>query len=385
MNKYNEKSFNIFIIIIIVGIFLRFIVMTLGSNYDFESYCIVGEIAGNFRNVYAETSRYNYGPIFFVIQGLLCNISKILAKLGGVEWQNVFRVLMVTTLTIADLGITGLIAENYSIKKAEFFFLNPVSIFITGYHNQFDNIAILLALLCMNYYNEDENVTKNDMLFILFFTLSLITKHIMCFIPIFILLSKNLPLKKKMLYAFVPPILFLMSFIPFALSSKEAFQGIVNNVFLYRSSSNSPLLSPLYSLLKIGNGPRLYVYIAMLIIFAVLLRNEHFERILLTYTIAMVAFSSSLANQYLAIPMAALCILNSGVIYDLYCLLSVLFFTLETNGLALNWLVKEKFPTTLGIFSSWFVENGYIVICWLLFGYLLITMKKMNGVQKDAG
>ncbi len=46
-----------------LGIILRFFAMSFGSNYDFESYCIVGEIAGKYRNVYAETSRYNYAPV----------------------------------------------------------------------------------------------------------------------------------------------------------------------------------------------------------------------------------------------------------------------------------------------------------------------------------
>lgn len=58
-----------------LGIIIRFFAMSLGRNFDFESHCIVGEIAGNFRSVYAETSRYNYAPIFLCVQGLLYRIS----------------------------------------------------------------------------------------------------------------------------------------------------------------------------------------------------------------------------------------------------------------------------------------------------------------------
>ena len=47
----------VFFICICTGIILRYVMMTLGHNYDFESYCIVGEIAGNFGNVYAGTNR----------------------------------------------------------------------------------------------------------------------------------------------------------------------------------------------------------------------------------------------------------------------------------------------------------------------------------------
>ena len=51
-----------------IGIILRYIMMSIGYNYDFESYCIVGEIAGNFGNVYAQTDRYKYSPLFFAFK-----------------------------------------------------------------------------------------------------------------------------------------------------------------------------------------------------------------------------------------------------------------------------------------------------------------------------
>ena len=91
-----------------------------------------------------------------------------------------FRAYIVTLLTLADLGIALWLAKNHSMKTSLFFFLNPISIVITGYHNQFDNIAVFFALLSVSFVDDkNENITKNDAIAIMFLSLSLITKHIL--------------------------------------------------------------------------------------------------------------------------------------------------------------------------------------------------------------
>ena len=262
MNEKLKKDYFVFIVLISAGIILRFVAMSLGHNFDFESYCVVGEIAGNFKNVYANTSRYNYGPIFFFIQGTLYRLAQVRPS----EWVSVFRILIVSVLTIADLGITAFIAGRYSLKKAAVFFLNPVSIVITGLHNQFDNIAVLFALLSILFYNEEETFSVKDAGFVAMFTISLVTKHILFLVPFFLLVKKGLPLKKKALYAFVPPALFLLSFVPFVIHNQAAFEGVRDNVFLYRSKHNAPLLGFFYNLIGFPERLIFVVYILMMVL-----------------------------------------------------------------------------------------------------------------------
>lgn len=372
--SHKTKKEHVFLLgLLCLGVMLRYIVMTLGHNFDFESYCIVGEISGNLRNVYAETSRYNYGPIFLMIQGLLYRVSQV-----NDDWVLIYRVLMVSVLTIADLGIAAFIARKHSYIKALVFFLNPISIIITGYHNQFDNIAVLFALLSTVYFNEEKNFNKKDIGFVLFFSLSLIVKHILFALPIFILLKANLSIKKKVLYAFSPPLLFLLSFFPFAFSSKEAAMGILNNVFLYRSFNNAPLLAIFYKLICFPSGPRIIVYGLMMIIIAWIIKNYQFNHIMLIYLIAMVSFSSAIANQYLAIPMAALCILNVGIWDKIYMVAIGLYLALEGNGLHL--LAYVKFHSQGSIFDgigSLYVRGGYILAAWILL-FALVHLIRIN-------
>jgi hypothetical protein len=54
----------LFITGVAIGVGLRIWVSTLGYNFDFESYAVVASIIDSGGNVYAETHRYNYGPVW---------------------------------------------------------------------------------------------------------------------------------------------------------------------------------------------------------------------------------------------------------------------------------------------------------------------------------
>lgn len=373
------KKEHIFLVALIsLGIFLRFLVMCFGHNYDFESYCVVGEISSHFRNVYAETHRYNYGPIFLVIQGLLYTIANF-----SLTWEpEYYRVLMVSVLTLADLGIACIIAYRYDIKKAMLFFLNPISIIITGYHNQFDNIAIFFALMSILFYNQDKNFSKKDFFFVAFLTLSLITKHILFIFPLFILLQKGLPTKKRVLFSFVPPIAFLVSFLPFAFQSPEALNGIIRNVFLYKSMNNSPLLSIIYQFIGFPMDYGIIVFGLLMVLTAFICRNLDYEKQIFVYLIALVTFSSAIANQYLVIPMAAIIVLETGVIKYIYMLVASIYLALDINGLALAYrLINQVMPQPIIFACAKYIQYAFNLLTWILFASLLYYLFKKEQIH----
>lgn len=371
MREKERYRYIILSLFLFLGVLMRYWVMTFGYNYDFESYCIVGDLAGHFHNVYAETARYNYGPIFFCFLGLLYRISFLVSK----DPTLTYRVLVVSALTLADLGIAFYIADRKNIKYALVFFLNPVSIIITGFHNQFDNIAVLSALYSLYFYNEEKEIGKKDYLFILFMTASLMIKHILFLIPVFILLKKGLPLGKKIMYAFCPPLAFLIGFVPFALSSRAAFDGILYNVFLYRSSNNAPLLWYLYKLINYPQYLSFPIYIIIMCILGFVIRKTDFDYCLMVYLIAMVAFSSAIANQYLVIPMAALCILKLDVWNYIYMSAMTVFLFLNKNGFGQLSVLQEHLPNILGKLLVFYNDHGYIIAVWLLFFTLIYDLK----------
>ena len=53
--------------VILAGTLLRLAIAQRGYNFDIASYRIVADIMANDGNVYQETQRYNYGPVWFYI------------------------------------------------------------------------------------------------------------------------------------------------------------------------------------------------------------------------------------------------------------------------------------------------------------------------------
>lgn len=356
----------IFWLSVILGIIIRFVLMTLGHNFDFESYCIVGELAAAGKNVYANTARYNYGPIFFTILGIFWKIA---------DNVQVFRIFIVTLLTLADLSIALLIRRRAGGLWAALFFLNPVSLIITGYHNQFDNIALALgawALVCCEDSLSQKKFTFKDSAAIILLSLSLITKHILCFFPLWLIFNKRINTLKKFIYSFIPPILFLASFIPYW---SEGSAGIIRNVFLYKSFNNFPLIGlsiiNFFSItIPFQSRICLPVFGMLMLAGAYFFRREEIYDLFMLYTIALVCFSSAIANQYLAIPCMAVIILMRWKSL-IYFIIGFLFLSCNGNGLHIL-----SYIHSLGIQQNFLMKlpgsgGMYSLFAWCLLFYLL--------------
>lgn len=368
-----------------VGIMLRYYVMSFGSNFDFESYTIVGELASQGKNIYAETNRYNYAFLFSWIQG----ITYVLAELHFLDFFSTYRILMVSVLTLADLGIAMWLGYRYSLKIAIIFFLNPISIIITGYHNQFDNIAILFALLSISFHDESEQMQKRDWISVLFLSLSLLTKHILFMFFAWLLLRDGLHNKKtwgkRVCYSVIPPFVFLCSFIPYIVQSRAALQGILENVFFYRSYNNFPLLALFLSPLgyDVKSLPYNFLtYVGVLLILGLLMRKASYEKSLLTYFISMVAFSSAIANQSLIIPIAGLLVLDGGIFTYLYMLMGLAYCFFNTNELGFvtqsEFWLQEPFRRVVAEIAK---EGGIMVSLMMLL--LCCTLVRQIFSQKE--
>ena len=369
MQKWEMKrEHKVLIGILIIGTILRYIMLLTPYNFDFESYCIVGDLVTQGENVYASTFRYNYGFFFSVIQG----VAWWLSGFWG-DQQTVFRVLIVSVLTLADLGIFAILYKKYSLRAAGCFYLSLVSIAITGQHHQFDNISVLLFLIAICFFNTENDFSKNDFLFVLFFSASLIMKHIFFVFPVWILFNNRLSIKKKLLYAFVPPAIFLLSFVPFAIGNQNALYGIIKNVFMYRSYNNAPLLSLVYRLMNLPDQYWIIGFIGCMVLVGFLYRKSDIDHQMLIYLLALLAFSSEIANQYLAIPLVSICVLTKEAGTILYNVLEFLYLCVSDVGLQIN---KMSFLSEYWLFQS---EGAYFAAALMCLGILawdVFCMKK---------
>lgn len=367
--------------VLFLGIAARYAVMLVGYNFDFESYCIVGKIVSSAGNVYAETARYNYGPIFSWVQGLLYYISSY-----GADHIFAYRILIVGFLTVIDGLIAWWVYRKFSPVLATVFFLNPISIIITGYHNQFDNFAILLMLLATLFYNTDERFSLRDLAFVALTALSLSTKHIFFMVPFWLLLRSDIPFRKRIIYSTIPVVLFLLLFVPYVMQSSKATNGVLENVFLYRSLANYPLLYPIVKVLHLPSIACTGIFLSLLAACGFIFRRVEFKLAVLLYSICLVTFTSAMANQYLAIPMVALSILCGSCaglrkLGFCYAILTTAFLSVHWYGLDLYRKAGYALNDT-GIHSQILHAVGYsiptVILLWLLYS---IVSRKVTSID----
>ncbi|MDD5569944.1 MAG: hypothetical protein PHD97_02190 [Bacteroidales bacterium] len=357
-----------FLIIVFLGVILRLLAMTQGKNFDFDSFKIVGEIVNNGGNVYAETYRYNYAPVFSILLGSFYYISSF--------FENqiyAYRILIVCFLTCFDIALALLLYKKYKkMSIAALFLLNPVSIIITGFHNQFDNVAVFIGYLgCLLINDKNESFTKKDIVPVLLLSLSLITKHLLFIFPLWILFNQNLPKRKKIIYAVIPVMLFLLSFVPYL---HNGYEGIIKNVFLYQSKNNFPLIHIFFKGLHIESS-YIFCFIILMVLLGYLTRKKRFEEQILFYFLGLVCFTSGMANQYLAVPVISICIFG-GFLKYFYFTLTGLYLILDSDGFNLRSLFSNNEVV------SWFMKDaGFAIAAWTIF--IIILYRLLNPIRYD--
>jgi hypothetical protein len=320
--------------VIILGVAARFGIAARGHNYDFESYRVVADLMAQGQNVYANTDRYNYGPVWF-------NVIYVLDLVAGRD-PAVFRWLLTGLLTAADAGIAFILWRRFGKLAATVYFLNPASIIITGFNNQFDNVAILLGLAAMLLIGDefDRPVGRKKMGGLFLLGLSLMTKHSLFAFP-FWLAIKQRGMFQKLLVVSVPVFIFLIGFAPYW---QNGHQGIIDHVFKYRSMHN-PIL---YNLLM----PEMFYtvissqmfWFACMGLAAYAGRNRKLLDYFGIYTAVMVAAVPAVGIQYLVIPLVFVA-MDVNLLTILYSLSAAVVMAVNLACLHITGFLRPMQPT----------------------------------------
>ncbi len=317
-----------------LGVVLRFWSMRRGFNFDMESWRVSADITAHHGNVYAQTYRYNYGLVWFEFLHLFDRLAQLFPNP-----YSAFRWLIVGFLTLVDIGIWALLRKHFGTLAAFLFFLNPIAIIITGYHNQFDNLAILLALAAMTVYgNATGGLTRRKWAGLALLGVSLVTKHVFFLLPLWLALKQK-GWKEKLLTLAVPLAIFLLAFVPFVFDH-AARQGLVHNVFGYASFNNAPFWYTLVPQAVQALVGFKVLFFAALVVFGFVMRKRPVVESLLIYTIVLVVFSAAIANQYLAIVCAAIAV-YPNIFFALYTFFATLLLALSPAGLHSNGVFRR--------------------------------------------
>ena len=386
LTRLSSRSiWRIFIIFATVGVSMRLFTQAQPASYifhayDFQSYVLVAQSISESSSPY-NTGRYNYGPIWAVIVWLVELIS-------GSDVS--FRLGLASVLIFTDVGISLWLKKNGYLLASLFLLLSPISVAISARHLQFDNLAVLFALLSVSKISREKSIliTKQDVLACLLLALSLMTKHVFIVFPLWLALRQT-SVRKKSLYLFLPPGIFFLSLLPFWLNDSES---VFKNVIAYSSLKNAPFLYAIFpdgladSLITSQLATPIFLLIVGFVGFK--LRDISIIQLPLVYMVTIVVFSSAIADQYLAIPIAAaLVFFNLGFLMWL----GLVAVYLAGNPLTQNWWgfrtiwdwiardwIPYSAPDWMGLYRDQFV---FLFIGWLLLMHGLRKSQNVQGVK----
>jgi hypothetical protein len=313
--------------VMIAGIAARLLAAARGHDYDMDSWQIVANLVQHGDNVYASTQRYNFAPGWFMILHAL--------DLMAGHNHYVFRYLVAGLLSLGDAGIFLFLWTQFGRLAACWFFLNPISIIISGYQCNFDNLAILLGLLAILAMGDDFDrpINRRKLLGLLILGLSLVVKHVFFAFP-FWLAVKQKGMLQKLAVILIPVLIFALSFVPYW---PGASHDIIQNVFQYRSYTTEffyRMFLPQFVQFMFNAQT---VWFLLLAAMAFVYRQKRAIEFLLFYTCVLVAVSPANINEYLAIPGAFVAThLNPFTI--LYTAIGTLHLLVDPNGFQLSCL-----------------------------------------------
>ena len=368
----------VFLAFAIAGTLARVWAQTGRRNFDFESYMLVSDAVLNGEHPYA-TGRYNYGPVWFLVLGGLRSV---------LDDPTHFRLGITVVLTLADLALAYLLWRRGYLLGACLLLVSPVSIAISGQHQQFDNIAVTLALLAVLRIpvHPPSRITGQDWQVVLLLGLSLMTKHVFLILPLWIAIQQRSRIRAAF-YLFIPPAMLVLSILPFFLM----FPVAVNiTVIQYRSANNSPLFSLLTGwstspLLADPRLPQLFFIVVMVGLGVLYRRIKPFELTLL-YAVALVVFSSAIATQYLAIPMAGVAaFMNLG--FAAWLMLASAYVVGSPEGLGLPGFSHLHAvltdPSALGSFAGLQGLALTLFVGWVLMTIWLLRRQRVQSSEVD--
>ncbi len=333
-NQRFNYELNLFILFVFVGFFLRVWICQFGSNMDFASWQANLDLFKEGRSIY-EFGNYTYATPWIYTLYILDTLSfPVLENTKFV--QNIpgefYRIKIVIFLSFIDFLIFLLLFRNYSLKIGLLFFLNPISIIITGHHNQFSQYAILFGFLSILLY-ENKNINKRILISSLLLGISLAVKHILIFFPLW-WAFKEKKIINKIIVIVVPYSIFILSFFPFLINE---FQYVYENVLINWKREDGPFWGMF--------GPKIiHMYFSLQTLFSLLLVilgflfvDKKLKESFYFYLMAVVIFSSMMYTQYLVIPLIALAVYWNWK-FLLYTLLTFLLFLVDGDQLNLEFL-----------------------------------------------
>ncbi len=299
-----------------LGVRLFFAYHTTG-NHDMVSWYIDKSVLEEGKNIFAVTDRYNYSTFWL-------STLKFLMKINHFLPQFPFMFIVRAFLTLVDfislwfvIKIAKLI--GFSGQKAgALFFLNPVTIIISGYHGQFDNIPVLFLLVAIYLFVLYERKTTYFSWFLV--TLGVIAKHEILQQSLILLRWMKRSNVQVFALFLLTVSLFLLCFVPYW---KEGSVRILENVFRYGGISR-PYGLAMFDIHPVVAQLHKYLFIGLLLVWPFYFKTKHLWSSSLIGMLLFLVFTSGVSAQQFVLPIA-LAALQPSIGFYLFSFVTSLF------------------------------------------------------------
>lgn len=368
----NGKKYTVLAVVIVIGIVGRMWAQSKPGNFDFNVWLTASTLTVEGVNPYT-LNQFNYGPTW-------------LGLITGMQYMSpnteAFRLSIAIFLTLVDIGIFLVLVYKRYALAAIVFFLSPITIAISGQHQQIDNIAILITLVAVLWASKSRSikVMGSDWVAVLLLGLGLSVKHVFLLFPVWLAIRPG-PVRKRLFYLLVPYLIFGLSLLGPFLTARET---VIGSMVQYSGANNSPVLyflvpDQLMVWISDTQIPKIFFFIALTGV-AYLFRRVNLFEYALVYTISAVVFSWAIVNQYLAVPMAGIAVwMNVGFL--VWLVLSSIYLWGDVNSI--------NFPVLNQLQPHMLLEYDVVakdLFPWILLGWLLIVLNRNNirGLKRKS-
>jgi hypothetical protein len=295
------------------------------TNPDLAAFADVVAILRRGGDLYVETNRYNYSPLWAHVLLALDGLSRLL--------DCSLALAIGAFLTAVDAATAALLHRlagggRRGAAAALLFFANPVSVFCSSFHRQFDDAAILflvLALVCAAAVPSSRAGTVAAL------SASLVVKHVTVFFPP-LFLRRRRRRGLRLVEAGIPYVVFAAVFLPYA----RTWPAIRRNVFGYRGLAEDYGTAMLRMIPGAPAWLPMAVFLAAVAAAIVLLNRRDVEpaRACLLLFLVMLLTIPGIVEYYFVWPIA-LGALFGGAGYFVYTLTVSAFFFGSPDGLNL--------------------------------------------------
>jgi hypothetical protein len=296
------------------------------DNWDMGTYRQFVETAPRGADLYRRAP-YHYSALWaFALVGL----ARIASAIGAPFVKVVGGLLHVVDAATAFLLFRiardrlGRTPER-AAGAALLFFANPVSVFVTGHHQQWDSIAILCLVAAVWFAGSSPARSGASALWL---SLSLLVKHVTFFHPL--LFAVRQKRRAAAVLSLAPYAVFLASFAPYW----AARDAVVEGVFRYRSLAEDYGTAMLAKLPGVPDWAPTALFGSAALAAVFLLRNVEIGRACLMLFLVQLLLVPGIVEYYFVWPIA-LGSIYAGAGYAVFTLVASLFFLGSPDGLGL--------------------------------------------------